>query len=447
MTRIPYSRGMGVATVRSRYFPKRGVPKSAKSALLPILIFFVIACAPALAAGTLSVATAQVDITGPIGQPMGGYAARKAGATGINDPLLAKVLLLKTGGDEIAFITYDLVSFSSERVAREGRKLGFRSVLQIASHTHSGPVAKNSEKKEEDAWFRETEDKVLKMLAEARRRYEPARLAAGETSILLGYNRRRLNDDGSVTMLWRNPERVPTSPVDPRVGILRFTSASGKTLAVMVHYACHAVVMGAENLQYSADWPGFMYRFIEKQLGAPAMVFFVPGAGGDINPLREKEITFGTAQRMGETLGQAVLAALKRMPEGNPAPDVHIAERTYDFKDRFNPANTIPIQVAHLLLDGSIGILAAPAEIFVSHQISLRDQSPLRHSFIFGYSYVGEGRFAGYIPTIQAAMEGGYGANYSTRVEVGAGERLVDDAIIWFYERLGKLSDVPDTGR
>ena len=55
-----------------------------------------------------------------------------------------------------------------------------------------------------------------------------------------------------------------------------------------------------------------------------------------------------------------------------------------------------------------------------------------------------KGKFAGYIPTIEAAMQGGYGANYATHVEVGAGERMVDRAVVWFYEQLGKLRDVPD---
>jgi len=41
-------------------------------------------------------------------------------------------------------------------------------------------------------------------------------------------------------------------------------------------------------------------------------------------------------------------------------------------------------------------------------------------------------------------MEGGYGASYATRIEVGAGERIVDGAIIWIYEQLGKLRDLPD---
>jgi hypothetical protein len=41
-------------------------------------------------------------------------------------------------------------------------------------------------------------------------------------------------------------------------------------------------------------------------------------------------------------------------------------------------------------------------------------------------------------------MEGGYGGTYATRIEVGAGERIVDRGIIWIYEQLGKLRDLPD---
>ena len=55
-----------------------------------------------------------------------------------------------------------------------------------------------------------------------------------------------------------------------------------------------------------------------------------------------------------------------------------------------------------------------------------------------------------YFPTIEAAVEGGYGAgDFTSVVEVGAGERLVDRSLIHAYEFLGKLdpapgSDVPD---
>src|SRR5690242_19963578 len=95
----------------------------------------------AAAAADLQVATAAADITGPVGYPMGGYGARKAVSVGVHDPLLAKVLLIKSGGRQIGIVTYDLVAIADTRVAREAREsLGVSPLLQIASHTHSGPV-------------------------------------------------------------------------------------------------------------------------------------------------------------------------------------------------------------------------------------------------------------------------------------------------------------------
>jgi hypothetical protein len=410
-----------------------------------LLVLLLVTTTPG--ADGLWIAAGQVDITAPAGDAMGGYGARKGVSTGSHDPLLAKVLLIKTKDQELALITLDLILFPSERVTREAKQMGIGTVLQIASHTHSGPVPKDFAKMAEDPWVQAVEGKILKIVREARSRYVPARLAVSETAILLGHNRRKVNADGSVTMFWRNAERLPTSPVDPRVGILRFNGADGKPLAVLVNYACHAVVLGPDNLQYSADWPGFMYRHVEEQLGAPAMVFFIPGAGGDINPFNDKQPVdqdgFAVARKVGEDLGDAVLAAMKRMPEGNAQPEIAVFERTYDFTDRFDPKRALPVRVAHLMFGAETGVLALPGEVFVRHQIDLREQSPLPHTFLFGYAYLGEGSFAGYIPTIQAAMEGGYGASYSTRIEVGAGERLVDDAVIRFGYRTGKLKDKP----
>jgi len=126
-------------------------------------------------AADLEVATATVDITAPTGYPMGGYGARKGVSTGVHDPLLAKALLIRSGGQQFGIVTYDLVGIASQRVAREAREVfGLSAVLQIASHTHSGPVPKNVKNPEHDPWYRGMEDKVLGALKAAQSRYEPA---------------------------------------------------------------------------------------------------------------------------------------------------------------------------------------------------------------------------------------------------------------------------------
>lgn len=52
--------------------------------------------------------------------------------------------------------------------------------------------------------------------------------------------------------------------------------------------------------------------------------------------------------------------------------------------------------------------------------------------------------YVAYLPTIRIAAEGRYGANtLTTRVEVGAGETMLDHSIIALYKMLGKLEDTP----
>jgi neutral ceramidase len=417
--------------------------------LLPLGFSSLLLGGPLQGAEELSIATGSVEITAPAGYPMGGYSAREGVSRGVHDPLLAKVLLLRAGKEQAALITFDLIGFQSQRVAREAKqRLDIPWVLQISSHTHSGPIPQNRQHPEKDPWYREVETKVLRLLEEVQSRLVPARLAVAQSSVLLGHNRRTVHEDNTVTMFWRNAERLPTAPVDPTVAILRFTDLTGGILAVVTHYACHPVILGPDNLDYSADYVGFMYRYVERELGNGALCFFVNGAAGDINPYHDKqpvaEDGFGVARQMGEALGSVVLRAIEEMPDEGIVPEFKLSRRLYDFQHRFEPGERIPVEVVYLLLGPDTAILAIPGEVFIEHQLDLRSRSPLPNTLLLGYAYAGEGQVAGYIPTIQAAIEGGYGAGYRTQIEVGAGERMVDDAISWLYEQLGEIRDVPD---
>ena len=85
--------------------------------------------------------------------------------------------------------------------------------------------------------------------------------------------------------------------------------------------------------------------------------------------------------------------------------------------------------------------MGMPGEPFVEFQINWRDRCPVRDAFFLGYA---NGYF-GYFPTLHAAAEGGYGAaSATTWVEPGAGERMVDHALVRIYEMLGKLKDLPE---
>ena len=72
--------------------------------------------------------------------------------------------------------------------------------------------------------------------------------------------------------------------MDPTVSMIRVDKMDGSALAILIQYACHRVVFGSDNLQYSADFPGVMNHIVEEKTGGHAISFFLQGAPGDINP-------------------------------------------------------------------------------------------------------------------------------------------------------------------
>jgi neutral ceramidase len=77
-----------------------------------------------------------------------------------------------------------------------------------------------------------------------------------------------------------------------------------------------------------------------------------------------------------------------------------------------------------------------PAEIFTDYQIDLRERVRDFPILFGGYT----NGSLGYIPTIKAAVDGGYGANQiGAFLEVGAGSRMIDKAVIQLGYWTGKL--------
>ena len=96
-------------------------------------------------------------------------------------------------------------------------------------------------------------------------------------------------------------------------------------------------------------------------------------------------------------------------------------------------------EVNTLLFGPTVAITTFPGEFFVEHGLRLKQQSLVHHTFFAGYA----NGHLGYFPTIRAAAEGGYGADTSTIVELGAGERFITGALINLYFQAGKLKAFP----
>lgn len=394
-----------------------------------------------LAAADFRAGVSRIDITPPMGHAMGGYADRKGNAIGTHDPLYATVLVIESGDNSLALVTCDLRSFVSTRVGEMARqKFGVRNTIISVSHTHSGPLTWESR----TPWYAQAEDKMVEAIGKAKGAMAPSSIEFASGEIYLGFNRRKVAG-GRAAMWWRNEEKLPSHPLDPTVGVLLIKDAAQKTRAVLVNYACHPSVLGPDNLQYSADYPGAMKRYVESRIPG-AMCLFVQGGAGDINPYRDKEPVAGSGfqavEEMGRELGKYVVSRLGHAkPVTGP---LRTFSEVLEVKNRWKPEEKIAVGWMAGAIGNSFCFAAIPGEPFVEHQITFREKAECGGAMLFGYSYSAGGVWAGYIPTILASVEGGYGADYNTTVAVGTGEQLIDRAVVRIFEMRGLLKQLPE---
>ena len=432
-----------------------------------------------MAGATLKAGVARVEITPPTGLSMYGYGNRKGTSTGILDPLMARVLVLEVGEKRLALVVLDLGRVLApawiERLrANTQKSSGITYVLVTATHTHSGPAIDDDyPPREGPDWETGVLGKVSQAIEEAHQHAAEARLGTGYGVAYIGHNRLRVNPDGTVTWFEVNKTMIPTAPIDPIVSVLRVDTTEGQPLAILVNYACHPVVFGSDNLQYSADWPGVMIRTVEQAFAAsqagPPLCMFLQGGAGDINPFYAVTPLAEDAVKMrdwtGERLGSEAARVAKTI-QTEAAPDARLdfVEDVLPFHLRWNPEKfrqallaswgpkaaesfdrrrqeTYQLPVATVLINSRIAWMTMPGEPFVDFQIDWRNRCPVRDAFFLGYA---NGSF-GYFPTLRAASLGGYGAaNTATWIEPGAANQMVDHAVAKVFEMLGRLTDTPE---
>ncbi len=403
----------------------------------------------------LEAGVARVEITPVTLMPMYGYANRKCGpANGTHDPLQAKALVLRAGESRIAIVTLDIGNLVSDRLRREvAEKLGIPVLLLAASHTHSGPqflsYGTSAPTPEGTAYLAEIEGKIFNAVRDASASMFPARLAVARGSLQLGYNRLLLRDDGRARALFDNLERVPYGPVDPEAVLLRLEEAStGKPRALLVHYACHAVVLGPTNCKYSADWPGVMQAKVEADMpGVQCM--FVQGAAGDINPLfmarsGKEDDDFAVVRKMGELMAAHVVRTAKQLKPLSPNQHpIQYTSEALTFRERWDKEGRVEVGITTVLINREIAIAATPGEPLHKLQTMWKEQADVPVPLFYGYTYSNGLGWPGYIPDLRSAAYGGYGADVTTRIEVGAGERIIQRHLVNLYQLLGMWKDKP----
>ncbi|MCO6454548.1 MAG: hypothetical protein J5I93_04450 [Pirellulaceae bacterium] len=149
---------------------------------------------------------------------------------------------------------------------------------------------------------------AAELVAEAVSNAVPCTLAFGQGRCGLAANRDYWDADRRQFVCGYNPAQ----PADDTLLVVRASDSRQRTLAVLVNYACHPTTLAWDNRLISPDYPGAMREVIERETGAACV--FLQGAAGDLGPREGFVGDASVADRNGQQLGHAALAALAALP-------------------------------------------------------------------------------------------------------------------------------------
>lgn len=273
---------------------------------------------------------ARLDVTPPLGSPLDGY-FRDRFSTGVLDPIQLNAIAISDGTHRAVMIAGDFLGVDGYHVAiikeEITRRTGLKNEEIFISGTHSHTSVFVREKPAENLpkdyicilhrKFADAAQMALDDLTDAK-----MYTAEQQTAVPLGFVRRYRLSDGRVAT---NPGSKILPLVtgrcdesDNTVRVLRFCR-EGKRDIALVSFSTHPDVIGGEL--YSADWPGFVRRFVEKEHPETFCLQFT-GTEGDSNHvdfLKPKEERFpqgagyAHSRYMGRVIADVVSAVWDNM--------------------------------------------------------------------------------------------------------------------------------------
>jgi len=254
-------------------------------------------------------------------------------------------------------------------------------IFVMSSHTHSGggafmemlPPLANALAGKFDATTRALyEQRTAEAIIAADKNLKPARIAIGAGEAR-GISRFRSN--------W-----PPNGSVDPEVGVIRIdNAATGKPMAVLMNFAAHPTVLGAENMTFSADFVGYARNALEKMIGGEVMAIFANGAQGTIAP---RAFQGDDAWQRAENVGTILAAeAYKVILMNKPQDTVEIKLVRTPLTLKIVPTSVFPPNMAYppsyeseinaISFDGRIAFVAIPGELGSILNFQVKDRGKL----------------------------------------------------------------------
>jgi len=397
--------------------------------------------------GKWKAGVASVVITPEQSMWMSGYAARTKPSEGKVHDLHAKALALQDAqGTRLVIVAVELLGIPRplrdwlEKEVHRRCKLEPEALLLNASHTHCGPVVKESkysiygnsfyglsaEQIQQNRQYVEAlRKKLLQLVGQAIENLAPARLGYTHARAGFAMNRRLKTEKGY--RISPNPD----GPVDHDVPVLRVDSPDGKLRAVLFGYACHNTTLSF--YKFCGDYAGFAQQYLE-EAHPGATAFFIIGCGGDQNPYPRGTLTL--AQQHGRALANGVEAALlsrarpiegpiraalesvtlefaeppKRRQLEKEANSTNNYERRHaealleELEKKGRLRTTYPYLVQVVQFGNDLTMVALAGEVVVDYSLRLKAELPGPHVWVAGYS----NDVFGYLPSVRVLKEGGY---------------------------------------
>lgn len=426
-------------------------------ALRVVCLVLLLQSAPLASAAHFKAGFAKADITPTKPMPMWGYAARHdALSTGVRDPLFAKAVVIDSGEQKLAIVGLDLGrSPRTDMMARireaVNQASGITHLMISGSHTHHGPVIElqdvegKGKGKFDDAvaYAAELETKLIAVINEAAANVQNARIGWGSTQMPMNRNRQA---------------KAEPKPTDSELTVLRFDNLDGTPIALMVNFAAHPTMLPGADLRFSAEWPGQMMYTVEEELETNCA--FLQGAAGDMSCKTTEETK--DIESFGKAIGQEALKVARAIETHVPEnPEIQGMDEDFDYTTRLpvdNPmvenllaeaffpefgkaafdemkGNKIAPHLTTIVLNRELALVGGSGEFFCNHSNRLKERAKDIKVIFVGYC---NGHHM-YFPTIEAAAEGGYGADPTVSwVPLGAGEEMMNKALINIYTMLGK---------
>jgi len=382
----------------------------------------------AAARGSIDAGVGMVDITPTEPITLAGSPSPNK-ASEVKTRLFVRALVLSASGRKVAIVTLDTLKYPVDLALRARTKIEqttgipASNVIVCASHTHSGPL-----------WSYYQDQLVTPIadaVAQAARDLTPCTVGTAKGKAEGISECRRVIIDGHAWNRWQldNPAEAAQypaeGPADPEFDVLALTSADGKLKAVVYNFACHAANTHAPLI--SADYPGDVEKYVQKQLGYDVTTLFLTGACGDINPIYSVR-----RDLFEERLGGEILRCLGQL-EPITKPSLFIECREFQMAGREHPefkeaevARNWPAQLEHyrktfddmkkrekpayqyfmtgIRIGDDFAIITNANELFCGIGMSIKSHSPFKHTMTAEQTNGAHG----YVPTAKAFEGGSY---------------------------------------